>query len=145
LVVAVGLFYSSSVPIPENSEKRRIRRVGRFGIGKMHHAGLADFAKLSPRRNNSARRAVQQSADRKGTHMLGRIAGALIGEHFSRRKGGAKGAIIGVVAETMIRKVVPTLAAVGILTYAYKKSKNFFEEEFGGEPDYPPGASPSAG
>ena len=76
--------------------------------------------------------------------MLGKIAGALIGDHFSKGKG-AKGAIIGVVAETVIRKVVPTLAAIGILAYAYKKSRDFLEGEFGGEPDYPSKASPSAG
>jgi len=77
--------------------------------------------------------------------MLGKIAGALIGDHFSKGKG-AKGAIIGVVAETVIRKVVPTLAAIGILAYAYKKSKDFLEAEFdGSESDYPPEASPSSG
>lgn len=78
--------------------------------------------------------------------MLGKIAGALIGEHFSKRKGSAKGAIVGVVAETVIKKVVPTIAAVAILAYAYKKAKDFLEEEFGGdEPAYPSDASPSAG
>jgi hypothetical protein len=77
--------------------------------------------------------------------MLGKIAGALIGERVAGRNKGAKGAILGVVAETVVRKVVPTIAAIAILGYAYKKTKDFLEEEFGGEkPSYPPDATPSS-
>ena len=46
--------------------------------------------------------------------MLGKIAGALIGERIAGRNRGAKGAILGVVAETVVRKVVPTIAAIAI-------------------------------
>jgi hypothetical protein len=77
--------------------------------------------------------------------MLGKIAGALIGERIAGRNKGAKGAILGVVAETVIRKVVPTVAAIAILGFAYKKAKDFLEEEFGGrEPAYPSEATPSS-
>jgi hypothetical protein len=77
--------------------------------------------------------------------MLGKIAGALIGERIAGRSRGAKGAILGVVAETVIRKVVPTVAAIAILGFAYKKARDFLEEEFGdSEPAYPSEATPSS-
>ncbi|HEU5066918.1 MAG TPA: hypothetical protein VFT61_01855 [Sphingomicrobium sp.] len=77
--------------------------------------------------------------------MLGKIAGALIGERIAGRNRGAKGAILGVVAETVIRKVVPTVAAIAILGFAYKKARDFLEEEFGdNEPTYPSEATPSS-
>ena len=77
--------------------------------------------------------------------MLGKIAGALIGERVAGRNRGAKGAILGIVAETVVRKVVPTIAAIAILGFAYKKARDFLEEEFGeGEPSYPSDATPSS-
>jgi hypothetical protein len=77
--------------------------------------------------------------------MLGKIAGAIIGERIAGRNKGAKGAILGVVTETVVRKVVPTIAAIAILGFAYKKAKDFLEEEFGGsEPSYPSEATPSS-
>ena len=77
--------------------------------------------------------------------MLGKIAGALIGERIAGRNKGAKGAILGIVAETVVRKVVPTVAAIAILGFAYKKARDFLEEEFGdSEPAYPSEATPSS-
>jgi len=77
--------------------------------------------------------------------MLGKIAGALIGERIAGRNKGAKGAILGVVAETVVRKVVPTVAAIAILGFAYKKARDFLKEEFGGNgPAYPSEATPSS-
>ncbi len=77
--------------------------------------------------------------------MLGKIAGALIGERVAGRNRGAKGAILGIVAETVVRKVVPTIAAIAILSFAYKKARDFLDEEFGeGEPSYPSDATPSS-
>jgi hypothetical protein len=77
--------------------------------------------------------------------MLGKIARALNGERIAGRNRGAKGAILGVVAETVIRKVVPTVAAIAILGFAYKKARDFLEEEFGdSETAYPSEATPSS-
>ena len=77
--------------------------------------------------------------------MIGKIAAALIGEKIAGRNKGAKGAILGIVGETLVRKVVPTIAAIAILGFAYKKAKDFLEEEFGdGEPSYPSEATPSS-
>lgn len=77
--------------------------------------------------------------------MLGKIAGAVIGERIAGKTRGAKGAIVGVVAETVVRKVVPTIAAIAILGFAYKKTKDFLEGEFNdSEPAYPSDATPSS-
>jgi hypothetical protein len=41
--------------------------------------------------------------------------------------------------------VVPTVAAIAILGFAYKKARDFLEEEFGdSEPAYPSEATPSS-
>lgn len=75
--------------------------------------------------------------------MLGKLAAAFIGEHVAGRDKATKGAIVGVVVETVIKKVVPTVAAIAILAFAYKKAKDFVDEEFGGEePNYSPEEPP---
>lgn len=61
--------------------------------------------------------------------MLGKIAAAIIGDRIAGRNSGGKGAIIGVIAESVARKVIPTVAAVAILGYAAKKAKDYFERE----------------
>lgn len=77
--------------------------------------------------------------------MFGKIAGALIGERMAGKGKGANGAILGIVAETVIKRVVPTIAAVAILGYACKKAKDLLGEKLGqSEPSYPPEATPSS-
>ncbi len=77
--------------------------------------------------------------------MLGKIAAAMIGEHMAGKDKRASGAIKGILIETVAKKVIPAIAAAAILGYAYKKAKNLYDEEFGGEePDYSSEASPSA-
>ena len=72
--------------------------------------------------------------------MLGKIAAAVVGDRIAGRNKGAKGAVLGIVAATALKRVIPTIAAAAILGYAYKKAKNFLEEN---EPDYPSEATPS--
>jgi hypothetical protein len=77
--------------------------------------------------------------------MLGKIAAAIIGDRMSGRDKGASGAVKGIVIETIAKKLIPTIAAAAILGFAYKKAKDLYEEEFGGdEPSYPSDASPSS-
>jgi hypothetical protein len=59
--------------------------------------------------------------------MLGKIAAAIIGEKIAGRNEGGKGAVLGVIAATVARKVVPTVAAVAILGYAAKKAKDYLD------------------
>ncbi len=61
--------------------------------------------------------------------MLGKIAAAIIGEKIAGRNEGGKGAVLGVVAATAARKVVPTVAAVAILGYAAKKAKDYLDDQ----------------
>jgi hypothetical protein len=77
--------------------------------------------------------------------MLGKIAAAIIGDRMAGKGKGASGAIKGIVIETVAKKLIPSIAAAAILGYAYKKAKDVYEEEFGGdEPDYSAEASPSS-
>jgi hypothetical protein len=61
--------------------------------------------------------------------MLGKIAAAIIGEKIAGRNEGGKGAVLGVIAATVARKVVPTVAAVAILGYAAKKAKDYLDDQ----------------
>lgn len=53
--------------------------------------------------------------------MLGKIAGALLGKKLAGRHQGAKGAIIGYGAAGLARRSVPTLAAVTLGGWAFRK------------------------
>jgi hypothetical protein len=58
--------------------------------------------------------------------MLGKIAAAIIGDKLAGKNEGGKGAVLGVVAATVAKKAIPTVAAVAILGYAAKKAKDYF-------------------
>lgn len=73
--------------------------------------------------------------------MLGKIAAALIGNRVAGRNKGAKGAVVGIVVETVAKRVIPALVAAAILGFAYKKAKDFLESDE--EPTYPSEASPA--
>jgi hypothetical protein len=61
--------------------------------------------------------------------MLGKIAAAIIGDKLAGRNEGGKGAILGVVAASVAKKVIPAVAAVAILGYAARKAKDYFGGE----------------
>ena len=71
--------------------------------------------------------------------MLGKVAAAIIGDRMAGRNKGAKGAITGIVVETVAKKVIPTMAAAAVLGFAYKKAKDYLDRE----PSYPSDATPS--
>jgi len=56
--------------------------------------------------------------------MLGKLAGAWLGERIAGRNEGAKGAILGYGAAALARRSVPTLAALAIGGWAFKKWRN---------------------
>ncbi|MBV9528135.1 hypothetical protein [Sphingomonas sp.] len=56
--------------------------------------------------------------------MFGKLAGAWLGEKIAGRNKGAKGAIIGYGAAALARRSVPTLAAVSLLGWGYRKWRN---------------------
>jgi len=53
--------------------------------------------------------------------MLGKLAGAWIGDKIAGKKEGAKGAILGYGAAAIAKRVVPTLAALAVGGWAFKK------------------------
>ena len=70
--------------------------------------------------------------------MLGKLAGAWLGEKIAGPNSGAKGAILGYGAAALARRSVPALAAVAIGGWAWKKYR-----ERRGKPVYPSDASPA--
>jgi hypothetical protein len=72
--------------------------------------------------------------------MLGKLAGAWLGEKVAGRNQGAKGAILGYGAAALARRSVPALAALALGGWAFRK----WREHRKAEPHYPPNATPRA-
>ena len=73
--------------------------------------------------------------------MLGKLAGAWIGERVARRNSGAKGAIIGYGAAALARRGLPTLIAAAAIAWGANKLWKRRRELV---PSYPSDASPSS-
>ena len=71
--------------------------------------------------------------------MLGKLAGAWLGEKVAGRNSGTKGAILGYGAAALARRSVPTLAAVALGSWAYRR----WRDRRRSSPSYPSEASPS--
>ena len=71
--------------------------------------------------------------------MLGKLAGAWLGEKVAGKNEGAKGAILGYGAAALARRSVPTLAALALGGWAWRKWRN----RRNSEPAYPSEATPS--
>ena len=72
--------------------------------------------------------------------MLGKLAGALLGEKLAGPNNGAKGALIGYGAVALARRSVPALAAVALGGGAFRK----FRDRRAARASYPSDASPSS-
>ena len=72
--------------------------------------------------------------------MLGKLAGARIGKRVAGKKEGAKGAILGYGAATLAKRAVPTLAALALGGWAFKK----WRDRRRSAPSYPSEATPSS-
>jgi hypothetical protein len=70
--------------------------------------------------------------------MLGKLAGAWIGEKIAGRGESAKGAILGAGAVAVGKKLLPTLAALALGGWAFKK----WGEHKRSHPSYPSDAEP---
>jgi hypothetical protein len=71
--------------------------------------------------------------------MLGKLAGAWLGEKVAGRNNGTKGALIGYGAAALARRSVPALAAVALGGWAFRK----WRDRRRSAPTYPSDASPS--
>ena len=72
--------------------------------------------------------------------MLGKLAGAWLGNKVAGRHSGAKGAILGYGAAALARRSVPALAAIALGGWAFKKWRDRKDRE----PSYPSDATPSS-
>ena len=72
--------------------------------------------------------------------MLGKLAGAWLGEKIAGENSGAKGAILGYGAAALARRSVPALAAVALGGWAFKK----WRERRRAKASYPSEATPSS-
>jgi hypothetical protein len=70
--------------------------------------------------------------------MLGKLAGAWLGEKIAGPNRGARGAIIGYGAAALARRSVPALAAVALAGWGFRKLR----DRRRGQPSYPSDASP---
>jgi hypothetical protein len=71
--------------------------------------------------------------------MLGKLAGAWIGEKIAGKNEGAKGAIVGYGAAAFAKRAVPTLAVLALGGWALRK----WRERNRSTPSYPSEAAPS--
>jgi hypothetical protein len=72
--------------------------------------------------------------------MLGKLAGAWIGSKVAGENQGAKGAIVGAGAAALGKRLVPTIAALALGGWAFRK----WREHKRSQPSYPSGAAPRA-
>ena len=72
--------------------------------------------------------------------MLGKLAGAWLGNKIAGGNSGAKGAILGYGAAALARRSVPALAAVTLGGWAFNK----WRERQARSPRYPSEAAPSS-
>lgn len=73
--------------------------------------------------------------------MLGKIAGAILGNRLAGPHQGTKGALIGYGAAALARRSVPALAAVAAAGWGIRKLR---ERRARTNPAYPSDASPSS-
>jgi hypothetical protein len=72
--------------------------------------------------------------------MLGKLAGAWLGEKIAGKNHGAKGAVLGYGAAAVAKRSVPALAALALGGWAFKKWRN----RKSAHPSYPSDATPSS-
>jgi len=72
--------------------------------------------------------------------MIGKLFGAWLGEKVAGRNAGAKGAILGYGAAALARRSVPTLAALAIGGWAFRK----WRDKRRADAAYPSEATPSS-
>ena len=71
--------------------------------------------------------------------MIGKLFGAWLGDKIAGKNEGAKGAILGYGAASLAKRSVPTLAALALGGWAFKKWRNRRQSA-----SYPSDSSPSA-
>jgi hypothetical protein len=103
---------------------------------------VADFPnqELAPNPNSRSGTFANAGASSAGRswHMLGKLAGAWIGSKVAGENEGGKGAILGAGAVAVGKRLAPTIAALALGGWAFKK----WREHKRSHPSYPSEASP---
>jgi hypothetical protein len=71
--------------------------------------------------------------------MIGKLLGAWIGDKVAGKNEGAKGAVLGYGAAALAKRSVPTLAALALGGWAFRK----WRDKRRASPSYPSDAEPS--
>jgi hypothetical protein len=118
------------VPIPQNREKlsQKLTNGGFYQprVGAESQASVGNI------------RQYQRVERAEEFNMLGKLAGAWIGSKVAGENESAKGAILGAGAVAVGKRLVPTLAALALGGWAFKKWRDKRREE----PSYPAEATP---
>jgi hypothetical protein len=72
--------------------------------------------------------------------MLGKLAGAWLGEKVAGKNEGAKGAVLGYSAAALAKRSVPTLVAFALAGWAFRK----WRDKRRASPSYPSDSAPSS-
>jgi hypothetical protein len=106
---------------------------------------MGDFANQELVRNPTrdvgtfaSRSALMRSAGGRRRSMIGKLFGAWLGEKVAGPNEGAKGAIIGYGTAAVAKRAIPTLAALALGGWAFKK----WREHKRSQPSYPREATP---
>ena len=108
-------------------------------VGGICHRGLV---KIPNRVWRNPERRVPRYCGKgsKEDFMIGKLAGAWLGNRLAGRRSGAKGAIIGYGAAALARRSVPTLAALTLGGWAYRK----WRDRRRSDASYPSEAAPAS-
>jgi hypothetical protein len=127
--------------IKEHANRRKLRKT-RFQetrLGLFASESWEDFPSLSW--EHSPPPARRDTSQIEGVRvMLGKLAGAWLGEKIAGRNSGAKGAILGYGAAALARRSVPALAAVTLGGWAFRK----WRDKRRAKASYPSEATPSS-
>jgi hypothetical protein len=129
-------YYSWSVPIPENRQKHFTWR----SDGRFRQPTVGGICQRPAGNIHRMRRVELMNRQTGVSRMLGKLAGAWLGEKVAGPNKGAKGAILGYGAAAIARRSVPALAAVALGGWAFRK----WRDKRRANPSYPSEASPSS-
>jgi hypothetical protein len=122
------------------SQKTAKNAVGASGLGDFANQELVGFAKRRSGTFASPGASNRRTCFEGVSPMLGKLAGAWLGEKVAGRNSGAKGAILGYGAAAVAKRSVPALAALAIGGWAFKK----WRDKRRAHASYPPDATPSS-
>jgi hypothetical protein len=109
-------------------------------LGDFANQELVEFAKGGAGTFTMPGASNREGGSRSKSEMLGKLAGAWLGEKVAGPKRGARGAILGYGAAALARRSIPALAALALGGWAFKK----WREHKRSQPSYPSEATPSS-